>query len=101
MMRSAMMARRTATSMSARSFATRTPIVGGNWKMNAASGTTNADVKVLVDGLNASPAFACEAYVAPPALYLQSVAATIDTARFNVTAQVSRRSCPSRLAFHK
>jgi triosephosphate isomerase len=55
----------------------RTPIVGGNWKMNAGAGTTLADVNALVAGLNAAPAPKCEVFCAPPALYLAHVQATL------------------------
>lgn len=45
-----------------------------------------ADVKTLVDGLNAGPVPKCEAYLCPPSLYLQSVQATA-APHFNVAAQ--------------
>lgn len=51
-------------------------------------GITAADVKTLVDGLNAGPTPKCEAYLCPPSLYLQSVQATA-APHFNVAAQNS------------
>tara|TARA_B110000208_G_C11727951_1_gene415285 strand:+ start:671 stop:1447 length:777 start_codon:yes stop_codon:yes gene_type:complete len=62
-----------------RSFArfARTPIVGGNWKMNAGNGITLETVDALVDGLNAAPAPKCEVFCAPPTLYLAHVNATL------------------------
>jgi len=52
---------------------TRTKIVGGNWKCNAGNGTTMADVKTLMEGLNAVATPKCETYLCPPAIYLQTV----------------------------
>jgi triosephosphate isomerase len=66
--------------------ATRTPIVGGNWKCNAGNGTTMADVKELVSGLNAGPSPPCEVYICPPSIYLPEVKATA-ASHFNVAAQ--------------
>jgi len=66
--------------------ATRTKIVGGNWKCNAGDGTTLSDVKVLVEGLNAIPKPSCQTYVCPPAIYLQTVKDTI-APHFDVSAQ--------------
>jgi len=71
----------------ARLFSTRTPIVGGNWKLNAGNGTTQESVAELVSGLNAAPAANCEIFVCPPALYLDKVSSTVDTGRYNVAAQ--------------
>ena len=76
----------TAVRTSARGMATRTPIVGGNWKCNAGNGITNGDVTALVDGLNALPAPKCEVYIAPPSLYLKDVKASAKS-HFNVSAQ--------------
>ena len=70
----------------ARSMATRTPIVGGNWKCNAGKGVTGADVDTLVTGLNALAAPSCEVYVAPPAIYLERVQASVSS-DFNVSSQ--------------
>jgi triosephosphate isomerase len=69
-----------------RGMATRTPIVGGNWKLNAGNGTSKATVTELVNGLNALPTPNCEVYIAPPALYLDAVGSTASST-FNVTAQ--------------
>ena len=66
--------------------ATRTPIVGGNWKCNAGKGITGADVDTLVTGLNALAAPSCEVYVAPPAIYLERVQASVSS-DFNVSSQ--------------
>ena len=81
--RSAQSASRAALS---RGMATRTPVVGGNWKLNAGNGTTKATVTELVDGLNALPTPGCEVYIAPPAVYLDYVQSTANS-NFNVTAQ--------------
>ena len=70
----------------ARGMATRTPIVGGNWKMNAGDGTTVADVHALTEGLNAGGNHNCEIYIAPPALYLDMVNQKAESF-FNVCAQ--------------
>jgi len=37
-----------------RGMATRVPIVGGNWKLNAGNGITKATVTELVNGLNSA-----------------------------------------------
>jgi len=58
-----------------RGFATRTPIVGGNWKLNAGNGTTNSAVEELMAGLNKGAVPNCEVYIAPPSMYLQKVQA--------------------------
>jgi len=73
------------TTAARRAFSTRTPIVGGNWKLNAGNGTTKATVTELVNGLNALSA-KCEIYVAPPAIYLDQVAQTAGS-HLNVTSQ--------------
>jgi len=51
---------------------TRTPIVGGNWKMNAGNGVTRASVMELLEGLNAAPKPACEVYLGVPFVYLEA-----------------------------
>eukprot|EP00472_Partenskyella_glossopodia_P004384 CAMPEP_0197516150 /NCGR_PEP_ID=MMETSP1318-20131121/1011_1 /TAXON_ID=552666 /ORGANISM="Partenskyella glossopodia, Strain RCC365" /LENGTH=255 /DNA_ID=CAMNT_0043064673 /DNA_START=111 /DNA_END=878 /DNA_ORIENTATION=- len=52
---------------------TRSPIVGGNWKLNAGDGITKASLVELVEALNGSPEPACEVFICPPTLYLESV----------------------------
>jgi len=69
-----------------RTMATRTKIVGGNWKCNAGGGTTLADVNTLVEGLNAGPEPKCQTYLCPPSIYLQTVKSTA-AAHFDVAAQ--------------
>merc|ERR1712196_249954 len=69
-----------------RTMATRTKIVGGNWKCNAGGGTTLADVNTLVEGLNAGPEPKCQTYLCPPSIYLQTVKSTAAT-HFDVAAQ--------------
>merc|ERR1712159_241417 len=69
-----------------RTMATRTKIVGGNWKCNAGGGTTLADVNTLVEGLNAGPEPKCQTYLCPPSIYLQTVKSTA-AADFDVAAQ--------------
>jgi len=69
-----------------RGMATRTKVVGGNWKCNAGNGTTQADVAALVDGLNALPTPGCQVYLCPPSIYLNSVQQTA-ASHFNVSAQ--------------
>lgn len=64
----------------------RTPIVGGNWKLNAGNGVTKASVVDLVSALNAAKAPECDVYVAPPAIYLDLVASTVSPA-FATTSQ--------------
>ena len=56
-----------------RMMSSRTPIVGGNWKMNAGNGVTKASVVELIEGLNAAPKPACEVYLGVPFVYLESV----------------------------
>jgi hypothetical protein len=46
-----------------RGMATRVPIVGGNWKLNAGNGTTKATVTELVNGLNSAAKPGCEVTV--------------------------------------
>eukprot|EP00941_MAST-03F_sp_MAST-3F-sp1_P003028 g3028.t1 len=53
-----------------RTFSTRRPVVGGNWKLNPSS---LSEVKSLVNGLNALPADACDVMICPPAAYLSVV----------------------------
>jgi len=69
-----------------RTMATRTKIVGGNWKCNAGGGTTMADVNTLVDGLNAGPKPTCQTYLCPPSIYLSTVQSKA-AAHFDVAAQ--------------
>ena len=71
----------------ARTMATRVPIVGGNWKCNAGSGVTVADVETLVNGLNDAADPKCETYIAPPSLYLMKVKEMAKSS-LNVCAQV-------------
>mmetsp|Transcript_31185 Transcript_31185/g.76084 ORF Transcript_31185/g.76084 Transcript_31185/m.76084 type:complete len:277 (-) Transcript_31185:348-1178(-) len=59
-----------------RGLATRTPIVGGNWKLNAGNGTTKGSIDELVKGLNEAKAPACEVFICPPTLYLDRVQAS-------------------------
>eukprot|EP00466_Bigelowiella_natans_P021137 jgi/Bigna1/81996/fgenesh1_pg.86_\ len=65
------------TSRSAKSlkrfFSTRTPIVGGNWKLNAGNGMTTATIDELVKDLNDSKTPSCEMFICPPTLYLERV----------------------------
>ena len=83
--------------------ATRTKVVGGNWKCNAGNGcsclrnlgtheafagTTQADVAALVDGLNALPTPGCQVYLCPPSIYLNSVQQTA-ASHFNVSVCTS------------
>merc|ERR1712070_1122881 len=72
-----------------RTMATRTKIVGGNWKCNAGGGTTLAEVNTLVEGLNAGPEPKCQTYLCPPSIYLQTVKSTA-AAHFDVA--VTHRS---------
>jgi len=72
--------------MASRGMATRTKIVGGNWKCNAGNGTTMADVKSLMEGLNAIPKPTCETYICPPTLYLSTVK-DMAAPHLNVAAQ--------------
>ena len=79
-------------STSKRSFSsasTRTPIVGGNWKLNAGNGTTYSTVEELVNGLNKAPAPTSnvEIICAAPTLYLDRVNQTLDSSKFSVSAQ--------------
>jgi len=70
-----------------RCMSTRTPIVGGNWKMNAGNGLTLATVTELVEGLNAAPKPGkAEVYLGVPYVYLQAVKAAVDPV-FAVSAQ--------------
>jgi len=69
-----------------RGMATRVPIVGGNWKLNAGNGVTKASVKELVDGLNKINTGGCEVYCAPPTLYVDMVQSSIKK-EFQVSAQ--------------
>ena len=55
-----------------RMMSSRTPIVGGNWKMNAGNGVTKASVMELLEGLNAAPKPACEVYLGVPFVYLEA-----------------------------
>jgi len=66
--------------------ATRTKIVGGNWKCNAGNGTTMSDVKALVEGLNGIATPACQTYLCPPSIYLSTVQASA-APHFDVAAQ--------------
>ncbi len=72
-----------------RTFSSRVPIVGGNWKLNAGNGTTTGDVDTLVNGLNetASLAGKCQVVCAPPAIYLDRVNQALDSSTFQVAAQ--------------
>lgn len=72
--------------MATRSMATRVPIVGGNWKMNAGKGTTGESVDTLVSGLNSLPQPKCEVYIAPPAIYLDKVNSAVSPT-FMVSSQ--------------
>jgi len=80
-----MIARNQLINASCRAFSTRTPVVGGNWKLNAGNGTTKETVTELVTGLNALKPN-CEVFIAPPALYLDHVASTA-AAHLTVSAQ--------------
>merc|ERR1711990_525469 len=77
--------RAVASSLS-RGMASRTKIVGGNWKCNAGNGTTMAEVKTLVEGLNAGPKPGCDVYICPPSVYLNTVQSSA-APHFNVAAQ--------------
>ena len=66
--------------------AARTPIVGGNWKMNAGDGTSVAAVKELMTGLNAASAPNCEVFICPPSPYLDIVSSSA-SAQYNVCSQ--------------
>ena len=82
--------RRTALSSRGRAMSTaRTPIVGGNWKLNAGNGTTYATVEALVSGLNGAPVPTSnvQVFCAPPALYLDRVNQTLDSSKFAVSSQ--------------
>ena len=67
----------------------RTPIVGGNWKLNAGNGTTYSEVETLVNDLNNAPTpkTNVEIICAPPALYLDRVNQGLDSSKFSVSAQ--------------
>lgn len=57
-----------------RSMSTRTPVVGGNWKLNAGAGNSRESALKLMEDLKLSinkPK--CEIFVAPPAIYLYAV----------------------------
>ncbi|GAB5366400.1 hypothetical protein AAMO2058_001140500 [Amorphochlora amoebiformis] len=69
-----------------RALSTRTPIVGGNWKLNAGNGTTKDTIDELVKGLNDGKAPACEVFVCPPTLYLERVQTTV-VSYINVCSQ--------------
>lgn len=58
------------TSFSVRTFATRKPIVGGNWKLNPSS---RAEVTALIEGLNSLPPAKCDVMICPPSVYLNLV----------------------------
>ena len=58
---------RTTSRQAARGFATRAPIVGGNWKCNPSA---TADLPSLVANINACDTSACEVYVCPSNMHV-------------------------------
>jgi triosephosphate isomerase len=63
----------------------RTPFIAGNWKMNLTVGKARELVRVLDEGLGATPGV--EVLVAPPATALMAVIAELRESRIKVAAQ--------------
>ena len=80
-----------------RAFSSRTPIVGGNWKLNAGSGSSKESALKLMEDLKISISKPkCEIFVAPPAIYLPALCKAVNP---GMMVCVQNVYCESKGAF--